>query len=93
MRVCRGDSSWYRRNSSECPRSGALLLDRSFGIDLHSLAALRIALGLVLLVDLAARVSLLSALYTDAGLLPRELIPEGACATTTVPHTRLVSRK
>jgi hypothetical protein len=43
-----------------------------FAIDLRSLAALRVTVALVLLVDLALRARHLSALYTDAGILPRE---------------------
>lgn len=41
-----------------------------FGLDLRSLAALRVALGLLLLVDLANRATDLFAHYTDAGLMP-----------------------
>lgn len=41
------------------------------GIDLRSLALFRIASGLLLLVDLAARVPLLEANYTDFGAHPR----------------------
>lgn len=44
---------------------------QAFAIDLRSLAALRIALGLILLIDLAARATNLSAHYTDAGVFPR----------------------
>jgi hypothetical protein len=47
------------------------LLARYFGVDVRSLAALRIGLGLVLLVDLANRARDLVAHYTDAGVLPR----------------------
>jgi hypothetical protein len=46
-------------------------LHRAFVIDARSLAALRIALGLLLLVDLADRARDLSAHYTDQGVFPR----------------------
>ena len=42
-----------------------------FGIDLRSLALFRIAIALLLLIDLASRLRLLSANYTDAGAHPR----------------------
>ncbi|QWC18746.1 HTTM domain-containing protein [Halorubrum sp. 2020YC2] len=46
-------------------------LRRRLGIDPRALAAFRIALGAVLLVDLALRARNLTAFYTDAGALPR----------------------
>ncbi len=42
-----------------------------FGVDARALAALRVALGALLLADLAVRAGDLVALYTDAGVLPR----------------------
>ena len=47
-----------------------------FSVDLRSLALLRMALGALLLVDLAQRARFLEANYTDAGVLPRVLAPE-----------------
>jgi hypothetical protein len=47
-------------------------LDRLFGIDGRSLAAFRVALGAVVVADLATRAADLEAHYTDAGVLPRE---------------------
>lgn len=44
------------------------------GIDIRSLALFRIALSLVLLGDLFARLQDLRAFYTDSGLVPRELL-------------------
>lgn len=44
---------------------------RTLGIDLRSLAAFRIAAGLLLLVDLFFRAGYLGAFYTDLGVLPR----------------------
>jgi len=44
------------------------------GVDARALAALRIALALLLLADLALRARNLSAFYTDAGVLPRETL-------------------
>lgn len=49
-------------------------LRRRFAVDRRSLAAFRIALGLVLVVDIARRARDASAFYTDAGVLPRELL-------------------
>src|SRR5688572_17145385 len=46
-------------------------LDELFGIDVRSLAALRIGLALLLFVDLVQRSGDLVAHYTDFGLLPR----------------------
>ena len=47
-----------------------------FGIDLRSLAAFRIGLGMLLLADLAYRALDFQAHYTDAGILPRGLYLE-----------------
>ncbi len=47
---------------------------RLFAIDLRSLALFRIALGLLLLADLASRSRALIAHYTDAGVLPAQAI-------------------
>lgn len=46
------------------------LLRRLFGIDPRALAALRIAIALLLLIDLGLRALDFSNFYTDAGLLP-----------------------
>ncbi|WP_096394590.1 HTTM domain-containing protein [Halorubrum trapanicum] len=51
-------------------------LRRRLGIDPRALAAFRIALGVVLLVDLALRARNLGAFYTDAGALPRAALAE-----------------
>lgn len=45
-------------------------------VDLRGLAALRVLLGLVLLVELGLRLGDLGAFYTDAGLLPRVTLIE-----------------
>jgi len=50
------------------------LLVRLFAIDPRSLAALRITLGVILLVDLANRSTDLVAHYTDAGAMPRTVV-------------------
>jgi hypothetical protein len=44
-----------------------------FGIDLRSLALFRVALGSILLIDLASRARLLTANYADLGAHPRAL--------------------
>src|SRR5262245_1038811 len=49
-------------------------LARVFEIDPRSLAALRIGLGSVLVVDLVFRASEFRATYTDAGAVPRSLL-------------------
>ena len=46
------------------------------GIDVRALAAFRIALGLVLLCDLALRARNLTAFYADAGVLPRSALAD-----------------
>lgn len=48
--------------------------ERLFGIDLRSLAVFRMALGVLLLVDLYIRVQDLSAHYSDWGVLPRDVL-------------------
>lgn len=45
-----------------------------FGADLRSLAVLRIALGLLILMDLAGRIPNLRVHYTDDGVLPRDVL-------------------
>ena len=51
-------------------------LEKVFSIDLRSLAAFRVALGGVLLVDLALRARDLTAHYTELGVLPRAAFAE-----------------
>jgi hypothetical protein len=45
-----------------------------FGIDRRAIAAFRVALGFVLLVDVFTRARHLRALYTDAGIVPRSVV-------------------
>ena len=62
-------------------------LQSVFGLDPRSLALFRIGLGLVLLVDLAIRLTDLEAHYTDAGAVPRSVVREyGADAWHWSPH-------
>ena len=49
-------------------------LQELFGIDLRSLALLRMGLGLSVLTDVAMRAFDLVGLYTDRGVLPRDLL-------------------
>jgi hypothetical protein len=57
------------------PSSGTPdFLANRVGIDRRALAAFRIALGVVLLVDLLTRLRHLRALYTDAGIVPRSSV-------------------
>lgn len=51
-------------------------LEELFGLDLRSLALLRIGLALVILVDLFTRFQDLTAHYSDAGVLPRAVLTE-----------------
>ena len=51
-------------------------LDARLGADARGLAACRIALGAVLVVDLALRSRELTAFYTDDGVLPRSTLAE-----------------
>jgi len=55
-------------------RSFSARLRAWFGIDLRSLALFRVALGALLLVDLASRARLLETNYADLGAHPRELV-------------------
>jgi hypothetical protein len=45
-----------------------------FSVDLRSLAALRVVLGLLVIADVVARWSTIDVLYTDDGVLPRSLL-------------------
>jgi hypothetical protein len=47
------------------------LVDRSFGVDLRSLALFRALLAMALIVDLSARLGGVRVFYADAGTLPR----------------------
>ena len=51
----------------------ASLLDAIFGVDARALAALRIGLAALTLVDLALRAPDVAAFYTDAVVLPRSV--------------------
>jgi hypothetical protein len=51
-----------------------------FGLDLRSLAVFRVALGLILLVDLGLRAVDLNAHYTDEGVLPTAARPSSGAA-------------
>jgi hypothetical protein len=62
-----------RRWAAMKPGSIASRLDAIFGVDLRALAALRMGVAALTLVDLASRVRDLEAFYTDAGVLPRAL--------------------
>ncbi|MXR50680.1 HTTM domain-containing protein [Halovenus sp. WSH3] len=57
-------------------RSGAVpdWLGARLGVDSRALAAFRVALGLVLLVDVFTRLRSFRALYTDAGAVPRSVV-------------------
>jgi hypothetical protein len=63
------------RSESLRRRARSALLDR-FGIDARALGAFRVALGLLVLSDLAMRARHLTAFYTDAGVLPRSTLAE-----------------
>ena len=49
-------------------------MNKYFGIDLRSLAAFRIAFGLLLIGDLLVRALYLKAHYTDYGVMPRDAV-------------------
>jgi predicted DCC family thiol-disulfide oxidoreductase YuxK len=49
-------------------------LSRLFGIDLRSLALLRVSLGAIILLDLFSRARYLTAHYTDRGVMPRDFL-------------------
>ena len=64
------------RKDSPLLRWGRAKVVELFGTDLRSLAALRIVLAILVLADLAGRVTDLSAHYTDEGVLPRSVLLE-----------------
>lgn len=55
------------------PTQPASILERIFALDLRSLSVFRIALGLLILVDLAVRWPTLTAMYTSDGLFSQPL--------------------
>jgi hypothetical protein len=57
-----------------------------FSIDLRSLAAFRVALAFLILVDLATRARFLALLYTDQGLIPRSSIASGIAKSPLAIH-------
>lgn len=57
-----------------------------FGVDRRALAALRVALGGLLLADLGLRARHLVAFYTDVGVLPRSTLVDLYPAARYVPH-------
>jgi hypothetical protein len=69
-------------------RAGGLV-ERIFGIDPRALAALRMGLGVVLVVDLSSRANFLQAAYTDAGMVPRRQLD--AWLTETIAPFHLLS--
>jgi predicted DCC family thiol-disulfide oxidoreductase YuxK len=52
-------------------------LESFLGFDLRSLALFRIGLAIIVILDLIARASALSAHYSDAGVLPRQVLQNG----------------
>lgn len=57
--------------SPTLPAEPTGLFGRLFGLDVRSLAVVRVALGLLVLIDLALRVGGLETYYGDDGVLPR----------------------
>jgi hypothetical protein len=66
------------RKSSPVLRWGRTKIIEIFGADLRSLAAFRIALAGLVLLDLASRAPDLYAHYTDRGVLPRDILLQEA---------------
>lgn len=54
------------------------LLDGIFGLDLRALALYRVALGLLVALDVLDRMRDITAHYADDGALPRDLVPASA---------------
>ncbi len=67
---------WHLERSSGISKT----LAQGFALDERSLGAMRLALGAVLIADLAQRMMDLSAHYTDQGVLPRSLEAQLAAA-------------
>lgn len=64
-----------RRHRTDAALAAARRRVRSrFAVDARSLAALRVALGAVLLIDLITRARYLRTFYTDAGVYPRTVL-------------------
>jgi hypothetical protein len=70
------------RRVSYLPQGLWTTLKRLFSIDVRSLAAFRIGLGVLIALDLLARFPLIEALYTDRGLAPRSLMTFGPLSRT-----------
>ena len=70
----RADGAPAERPSLRCRLRSAV--GARVGIDRRALAAFRVALGVVLLVDLGLRARNLTTFYTDAGVFPRSALAE-----------------
>jgi len=62
------------------------ILEGFFGIDLRTLAFVRVLTGLVIIIDLISRSMDLTALYTDQGVIPRSLLFSGSNPWTFSVH-------
>ncbi|MGL4550833.1 MAG: hypothetical protein ACRC33_06570, partial [Gemmataceae bacterium] len=62
---------------SQPPPSPFLPYRDFFALDVRSLALFRVLMATLLLLDWVCRLPDLSAHYTDAGVLPRDLLPDG----------------
>ena len=56
----------------------AKVLRNIFAVDLRALAAMRVAVGILLIADLAIRAGDLGAWMSDRGVLPRDMLLESA---------------
>jgi hypothetical protein len=65
--------AWWSLRRFQATRIGELL-----GADLRSLALFRIGLALIVLGDLISRLPGIRLLYTNEGMMPRDLVVEGA---------------
>ncbi|HEX3355470.1 MAG TPA: HTTM domain-containing protein [Tepidisphaeraceae bacterium] len=57
---------------------------RIFSLDVRSLAAMRIGMGFVMLIDLWARAKWLTELFTDDGFVPRSFVAQGMFRWTSL---------
>ncbi len=67
-----------RRQWPSLSRWGNSRFGAVFGADLRSLAVFRMAMALIVIMDVVARLSSIRAQYTEDGVMPRTLLVEGA---------------
>ena len=74
----RGPIYFRRRDGSTVDSAGRRRFEAWLGLDLRSLALMRMGAGVTLLVDLAMRSRYLETFYSDDGVVPRQVLSDNA---------------